>query len=148
MAYTLGQAARAVGRSKTTLGRAIKSGRISATRSEDGRYLIDPAELSRVFTGTDNGHRHVQRFVTPNGAAPAPSLETVTLHQLLAERERLVAEQAETIRQLWQRLDVSETERRRLTLQLAPPAPVPDQPRPLGRRILRWLARQHWRSVQ
>ena len=45
--YTLGQAARAVGRSKTTLGRYIKSGRLSASRAEDGAYMIDPAELDR-----------------------------------------------------------------------------------------------------
>jgi hypothetical protein len=47
MAYTLGQAARAVGRSKTTLNRAIKSGKISAIRGEDGSYTINPAELQR-----------------------------------------------------------------------------------------------------
>jgi hypothetical protein len=44
---------------------------------------------------------------------------------------------------LRQRLDASEDERRRLTLQLAPPAPEPDPPHPIGRRILTWLARQH-----
>ncbi len=46
---TLGQAARLTGTSKTTITRAIKSGRLSATRREDGSYEIDPAELSRVY---------------------------------------------------------------------------------------------------
>jgi hypothetical protein len=150
MAYTLGQAARAIGRSKTTLGRAIKSGRISATRGKDGSYLIDPAELHRVFTVTDNSDRHVERFVTPNGAEPAPSLETVTLHQLLAERERLVAEQAQTIRQLWQRLDAEAEERRRVQERLTallthrqagsvPAVHMPELRRPWWRR--RWFRR-------
>jgi hypothetical protein len=40
-------------------------------------------------------------------------------------------------------LDASEDERRRLTLQLSPVAAAPELPRPLGRRILAWLARQH-----
>jgi hypothetical protein len=113
MAYTLGEAARAVGRSKTTLGRAIKSGRISATRGEDGSYLIDPAELHRVFAVTRDGHPRMERSVTLNGAEPAPSSETLALRQLLAERERLVDEQGETIRDLRGRLDDSEAERRR-----------------------------------
>jgi len=46
---TLGQAAKAAGKSKSTLTRAIQSGRLSAQRLEDKSYQIDPAELSRVF---------------------------------------------------------------------------------------------------
>jgi hypothetical protein len=49
MSYTLGDAAKATGKSKTTLHRAIKSGRISASKAEDGSYAIEPAELHRVF---------------------------------------------------------------------------------------------------
>jgi excisionase family DNA binding protein len=114
LAYTLGEAARAVGRSKTTLGRAIKSGRISAIRAENGSYLIDPAELHRVFTVTRNGHARMERSVTPDGVEPAPSPETLALRQLLTERERLVEEQASTIRDLRQRLDREAEERRTL----------------------------------
>jgi hypothetical protein len=49
MSYTLGDAAKATGKSKTTLHRAIKSGRISAIKAEDGSYSIEPSELHRVF---------------------------------------------------------------------------------------------------
>ena len=49
MAYSIGEAAKAVGVSKSTLSRAIKNGRISATRLEGGSYSIDPAELHRVY---------------------------------------------------------------------------------------------------
>ena len=49
---TLGQAAKLVGTSKTTLTRAIRAGRLSAIRRDDGGYQIDPAELSRVYTVT------------------------------------------------------------------------------------------------
>ena len=46
---SLSAAAKEVNRSKSTLSRAIKDGRMSATRCEDGSYQIDPAELYRVF---------------------------------------------------------------------------------------------------
>ena len=49
MSYTLGEAAKAVGKSKTTLHRAIKSGKISASKADDGSYVIEPAELHRLF---------------------------------------------------------------------------------------------------
>jgi excisionase family DNA binding protein len=49
MTMTLGQAARATGVGKTTLARAIKAGRLSATRTDLGSYQIDPAELHRVY---------------------------------------------------------------------------------------------------
>lgn len=46
---TLGQAAKLAGVGKTTLTRAINSGRLSAQRQDNGSYRIDPAELSRVY---------------------------------------------------------------------------------------------------
>lgn len=52
MAYTLGEAAKATGKSKATISKAIKSGRISAIKDETGTFQIDPAELHRVYTST------------------------------------------------------------------------------------------------
>jgi hypothetical protein len=49
MSYTLGQAAKATGMTKTTIAEAIKKGRISAIKDESGWYQIDPAELHRVY---------------------------------------------------------------------------------------------------
>jgi excisionase family DNA binding protein len=46
---TLGEAARLTGLGKTTVARAIKAGRLSATRTITGSYEIDPAELSRCY---------------------------------------------------------------------------------------------------
>lgn len=46
---SLSQAAKLTGKSKSTINRAIKTGKISATRHDDGSYSIDPAELSRAF---------------------------------------------------------------------------------------------------
>lgn len=46
---TLLEAANSVGVSKSTLRRSVKNGQLSATISENGAYMIDPAELHRVF---------------------------------------------------------------------------------------------------
>lgn len=47
--YTLGSAAKAVGKSKATISKALKSGRISGFKDDDGVFHIDPAELHRVY---------------------------------------------------------------------------------------------------
>ena len=49
MAYTLGEAARATGKDRATISRAIKKGKVSATKDEHGQWCIDPAELHRVY---------------------------------------------------------------------------------------------------
>ena len=46
---SLSQAAKLTNKSKSTINRAIKTGKLSATRHDDGSYSIDPAELSRAF---------------------------------------------------------------------------------------------------
>ena len=73
-------------------------------RSDDGSWQINPAELHRVhpFASEHNGTMLRDLPGTPAGDA-------------LTERDRLVAEQAETIRDLCARLDRSEAERRQLS---------------------------------
>ena len=47
--FSLRQAAQQARTSKSTILRAVQSGRLSATRTDDGGYAIDPAELFRVY---------------------------------------------------------------------------------------------------
>jgi hypothetical protein len=47
--YTLAEAATATGLNKTSVLRAIKSGRISGSKDEAGQWHVDPAELHRVY---------------------------------------------------------------------------------------------------
>jgi excisionase family DNA binding protein len=78
---SLGEAARQADVSKTTIHRAIKSGRISALKNEGGTYSIDPAEISRAF-GT------AKRLVTVTAEqteTPSLSLEVVLLRERIAE---------------------------------------------------------------
>jgi hypothetical protein len=116
MAYTLGQAARACGRSKMTVARAIKAGRLSASRTENGTFAIDPAELSRVYPMIGNGAGTVRRDATGG--------ETGSLAQVTGERDRyraLAEERDATIRDLRARLDAEADERRRLVAVLTGP---------------------------
>ncbi len=49
MAMSLREAAQQAGVNKSSIFRAIKAGRLSAGRTDDGDYAIDPAELMRVY---------------------------------------------------------------------------------------------------
>lgn len=49
LGLTLGEAAKQTGKSKATLSRAIKNGRISAQKQDDGSFSIEPSELFRVY---------------------------------------------------------------------------------------------------
>ena len=49
MELTVSQAARAARKSKSQISRMVKNGRISASKSADGRPVIDLSELQRVY---------------------------------------------------------------------------------------------------
>jgi hypothetical protein len=120
MFYTLGQAAKATGTSKPTLSRAIKSGRLSGQKQPDGSYLIDPAELHRVYppvVATSNDNGNAEHYETPNNPkALQAELDAIreerererrqlqaTVDDLRGERDRLLKvteEQAGTVKQL------------------------------------------------
>ena len=96
MSYTLGEAAKAVEFSKPTLSRAIKNGKLSAIRLEDGSYQIDAAELQRWKDS--NGHRNgsTRQMTTRGGTdvtlseTPGSSgleIEVVTLREQLRSAE-------------------------------------------------------------
>jgi hypothetical protein len=82
--YTLGQAAKATGKQKSTLLDAIRSGKISAVKDEHGHYQIDPAELHRVYPPT-------VREETPPNTSPTELLEQKIR---FLERENARLEQA------------------------------------------------------
>jgi len=131
MKYTLGKAAEATGKSKTTIHRAIHSGKLSAFRNEQGEYEIDPSELMRVYdivTPEPKRQNDMERSVIPVTSDESPVLraEIEGLKQQLA----LVKDERDDLRR---RLDEDSGERRRLTLlltdQMTKPASAPE-PRP------------------
>jgi hypothetical protein len=107
--YSLAQAARAAGKSKPTIARAIKAGKISAARGDDGSYQVDESELARVYPLAGHVTGSVKRSEPGNGAGYTPTVtpgEMEALRLLLAERE-------ESLRDLRRRLDAETEERRR-----------------------------------
>ena len=110
MVYTVGQAAKATGKSKPTISRAIKTGAISATKNDDGSYTIDPAELHRIFPpipSSSNDNPNILRSETP-------LLQVTLQREIELLRERLTDKDA-VIDDLRKRLDREGEERRRLT---------------------------------
>ena len=84
MAYTLTEAATATGLSRSTIFRAIKSGRISATRI-DNNFSIEPVELHRVFPEKRAGNGAV------NQDAIAAALPDTSLIAQLESEDQIVA---------------------------------------------------------
>ena len=127
MSYTIGQAAKATGRSKPTISRAIKSHKISATKQDDGSFLIDPAELHRVFppvTSSSNNNSDLKRSETPIPQAQLQR-EIDLLRELLTDKDGVIDD-------LRQRLDSEAEERRKvqaqLTALLTDQRPKPEEP--------------------
>ena len=117
MAYSLGQAAKAAGISKTSLHRAIQKGRISAAKNDNGSYEIEPSELHRAYPPVTDEDRSANPNLGQDGT-PETAIETAVLRrevQLLRER---IGDKEAVITDLKERLDQSEQERREKDRQL------------------------------
>jgi excisionase family DNA binding protein len=106
MSYTLNEAAKATGKSKTTIHRALKSGKISAVKLDNGAYAIEPAELHRVFP-TVPTERPEERSGRNETEHPTENLATlhIQLETIEKERERERQQLQETIADLRQDRD-------------------------------------------
>lgn len=105
MRYTLGTAAKATGKSKTTIQRAIAKGQISAEKRSGIGYSIDPAELHRVFPA-----------VSYDTVSQDPRLDTTRPHdgtlelrakieslEAMLVREREALDEVRTDRDAWRK---------------------------------------------
>ena len=136
MGYTLGQAAKAVGMSKTSILRSIKAGRISAGRDEFGQWAIEPCELHRVYppladdTGTGNGTE--ERGVTGGETALAEANARAALAEARLSDFKTMLEDIREQRDRWQQ-QAERVAALAITDQRKEPAPA----QPYSRR--RWL---------
>jgi hypothetical protein len=103
---TLTEAAKEVGLSRPAIFNAIKRGRLSATKDAQGRFIIDPAELFRVYKPINN--------VSVNNDMVSLT-EVNHLNQLLSMKDQLLQQVINERDDLRKRL---EEESRRLTLLL------------------------------
>lgn len=131
MKLTLNQAAKECGRAKSTLSKAIKSGKLSAERGDKGAFIIDTAELFRVFPKSSNDDRSLPTGNTKNEQGNSDlqrELEALRkeLDTANIERERERLQLTDQITDLRHRLDDESEERRKLTALLthAPEAQI------------------------
>jgi hypothetical protein len=105
MPHTLADAAQATGLNRSTIVRAIKSGRISGARDQSGAWAVEAVELHRVFP--------------PASAKPEPVHRDAHTDSLVFELRAQLAEMRAQ-RDTWQ--GIAE--------RLALSAPKPPEPKP------------------
>jgi hypothetical protein len=128
MMLSLQQAADLARVNKSTLFRAIKSGKVSASRDEHGQWRLDPAEVSRVYpiAVEDAGQQH---------AIPRKRDRTDELVSLLQGQLAQMGKELERVRidaETWR--NAFETERTQRLALPSPPAAGPP-----WWRALRWM---------
>ena len=142
-ALSLGQAARLTGLGKTTLTRAIRAGRLSATRTEMGGYSIEPCELARVFPIPSpvvaTGDTWPVTGQTVQSATPLTERATDELVAALREMAAILKSENADLRQERDRFREERDQAQRR--DLPPPRPVGDPPRGW------WLWRRSTRST-
>jgi hypothetical protein len=124
MGYSFAEAATASGKSKMTIQRAIKSGKLSASRRDDESYDIDPSELHRVFPPVsvlEAKNDSKVRDDIPNDIMVLQlelKVRDEKIALIEAERERERDQLTGQIDDLRHRLDSEGEERRKLTALL------------------------------
>jgi excisionase family DNA binding protein len=104
MAYTLATAAETAKVAKPTVFRWIKSGKISATKAEDGTYRIEPSELHRYLDSVKEtaAPEKPQQPATPVGPAVETLPEMIALRSEVEKLKTLLdseKQRADEIRQ-------------------------------------------------
>jgi len=141
MGYTLGQAAKATGRSKATIAKAIASSRLSANKNEQGMYDIDPAELHRVYPSTKSEVNEREHRVATEQTAEVERLKATVeglerlCRQIENDRDRLFHQlegERDSLREQNIRLTALLTDQRSKpaseAIAMPPPAPPPHVP--------------------
>jgi hypothetical protein len=121
MSYTLAAAAAACGVNKSTVLRAIKSGKISGTKDENGEWHVEPAELHRVYPPVADAPERadaMQRDATGDSATLAMA------HQRAALAEERLSDLKAMLADMQRDRDAWRDQAQRLAL----PAPASEQP--------------------
>jgi hypothetical protein len=133
MPYSLQSAATACGVNRSTILRAIKSGRISATKDQLGAWVIEPVEVHRVYplVAVDGANA-----VAVPDRAPPDSATDVLVEELRGMIARMAQEHERAIGDLQRDRDEWRDQAKRLALG-APKAEATGEPKPLT--WWRWL---------
>lgn len=104
MGLSLRQAADQCGKSRSTIHRALQSGKLSGSKDDSGEWSIEGAELARVFPWDNNGHD--QREAVEQQRA-TPDMGEVMAVKVAMLEQQLEREQ-DTVADLRKRLDRAE----------------------------------------
>lgn len=120
--YSISAAHRISGKSRTTIQRHIKSGKLSTVEEGEGNRLIDASELIRVYGDDCDFSKEEGTTGTEEGSSPAVQHELHTLHQqvetLAEERQRERDQLQAQIDHLKEALERSQEGHNRATLLL------------------------------
>lgn len=118
---TLAEAAKETGLTRSAIFKAIKSGKLSAKKDEQGHFQIDPAELFRVYKPVNKEPSTSEQRETAKETTETNELRTRL--DMIGQLLRQVEGERDDLRR---RLDEEATERRKLTALLThqqqPPA--------------------------
>jgi hypothetical protein len=123
MPYSLKQAAKATGKTRPTILRAIQANKISAQKDEQGAWQIEPAELHRVYPPVQE-HEPAQerRYDAYN---EAHEVEIRLLRERIADKDAVIDDLRED-RDRW-RMQAEKlllTDQRERSMTTPPPEPA------------------------
>jgi hypothetical protein len=104
MGLSLRQAADTCGKSRSTIHRALQSGKLSGTKDDNGEWSIEGAELARVFPWDTQGHDHWEATGHQRATPDMGGIMAVKVAMLEQQLER----EQETVADLRKRLDKAE----------------------------------------
>jgi predicted DNA-binding protein YlxM (UPF0122 family) len=135
---TLSEAAKETGLSRSAIFKAIKTGKFSANKDDNGHFQIDPAELFRVYEPVNKEDVSSKRQETaPEAKETAENMVLKAKLETMDELLRQVQSERDDLRR---RLDDEAAERRSLTLLLThQPEPHPETKGKEAPRFLPWL---------
>lgn len=136
---SLREASQQAGTSKSTILRAIQNGRLSATRTDEGGYSIDPAELFRVYpvkgstdTAQQSAHHSVGQdapvfAVTETPDASELRIRNAALEAELSALKSILDAEKRRGEELREDRDRWHAQAERLALPAPAPAPPPQR---------------------
>jgi uncharacterized protein YceH (UPF0502 family) len=134
MLVPLGEASRLTRVNKSTLTRAIKAGRLSATRREDGSFVVDVSELERVYPirpASDASSASIEKPRCATPEKPAPDACNASLEAQVASLQAKIEGLEAVLVEVRAARDLAQEQNRVLLATLPPP-----------RRSWRWFWRR------
>ncbi len=110
MKYSISDAAKVVSKSRSTVNRDIRNGKLTVQKDTKGKPSVELVELERVY-----GHVNIDVL---SETKPKEQPDTIYIDALIQSKDAEIELLKKQLDDTTQRLDASDTERRRVTEQL------------------------------